>query len=132
MSSTFVYGVPYLGAGSGVISLMPSIRKPERQRTRTFIKAWREHRGLSQDQVAGRIEMSRENYGRIENGKVPYNQDVLEMTAIALNCSVSDLLERDPRVENSIDELRALMSRATESDQRRVIAVVKTLLQNNG
>jgi transcriptional regulator with XRE-family HTH domain len=111
---------------------MPSIRKPERQRTRTFIKAWREHRRLSQDQVAGRIEMSRENYGRIENGKIPYNQDVLEMAAIALNCSVSDLLEQDPRVESSIDELRALMSRATESDQRRVIAVVKTLLQNNG
>jgi transcriptional regulator with XRE-family HTH domain len=114
------------------IPAMPSIRKPERQRTRTFIKAWREHRGLSQDQVAGRIEMSRENYGRIENGKVPYNQDVLEMTAIALNCSVSDLLERDPRIENSIDELRALMSRASENDQKRALALLKTFFQNNG
>jgi transcriptional regulator with XRE-family HTH domain len=110
---------------------MAPIKKPTRKRTRTFIRAWRDHRGLNQEQMAGRVGMSRENYSRIENGKVPYNQDFLEMAAVALSCTVSDLLERDPRVESSIEELRSLMARATESDQRRVIAVVKTLLENN-
>lgn len=111
---------------------MPSVRKPDRQRTRTFIRAWREYRNLSQEQMAGRVEMSRENYSRIENGKVPYNQDVLEMSALALNCSVSDLLEQDPRIEDGIEELRALLRAASAPERRRVLAVVKTLLQNNG
>jgi transcriptional regulator with XRE-family HTH domain len=110
---------------------MPSIKKPERQRTRTYIRAWREYRGLSQEQMAGRVDMSRENYSRIENGKVPYNQDVLEMAAVGLSCSTSDLLERDPRIEDGVAELRSLLARATEPDRKRIIAVVKTLLQNN-
>lgn len=111
---------------------MPSVRKPERQRTRTFIRAWREYRKLSQEQMAGRVEMSRENYSRIENGKVPYNQDILEMAAVALNCSTSDLLERDPRIDDGVNELRSLLASASEPDRRRIIAVVKTLLENKG
>ena len=111
---------------------MPSVRKPERQRTRHFLRAWREYRKLSQEQMAGRVEMSRENYSRIENGKVPYNQDILEMSAVALNCTVSDLLERDPRIEDGIEELRSLLAKASDPDRRRILAVVKTMLQNNG
>jgi transcriptional regulator with XRE-family HTH domain len=111
---------------------MPSIRKPKRQRTAHFMRAWREYRNLSQEQMAGRVDMSRENYSRIENGKVPYNQDILEMAAVALNCSASDLLERDPRIEDGIEELRSMLARASEPDRRRIMAVVKTMLQNNG
>lgn len=109
---------------------MPSVKKPERQRTRTFIRAWRDFRGLSQEQMAGRVDMSRENYSKIENGKVPYNQDFLEMSAVALNCSVSDLLERDPVIETYVDELRRLMIPASENEQRQIIAIAKTLLEN--
>ena len=51
---------------------MPPVKKPPRNRHSTYIKAWREYRGLTQERVAERLNMSRENYGRIENGKVPY------------------------------------------------------------
>jgi len=131
MSSTFVHSVDYRGAIKAVVWLMPSVRKPNRQRTRTFIRAWREYRNLSQEQMAGRVGMSRENYSKIENGKVPYNQDFLELSAVALNCLASDLLERDPQVEDAVAELRKMMSRASENDRRRVVAVVKTLLENS-
>lgn len=111
-------------------SAMPSVKRPKRRRSRTFIKAWREFRQLSQERVASRIGISRENYGRIENGKVPYNQDFLELCADALNCSASDLLERDPFIEKQIDELRDLLDKATPTDRRRVLAAAKTYLEN--
>lgn len=79
-----------------------------------------------------RVDMSRENYSKIEAGKVPYNQDFLEQAAYALNCSVSDLLERDPAIDGYVEQLRRLMMSATENEQRQVIAVVKTLLENKG
>lgn len=112
--------------------MMPSVKKPGRTRTKTFIRAWREYRGLSQEKMAGRVEMSRENYSKIENGRVPYNQDFLEQAAIALSCSVSDLLERDPNIDTYIEQLRRLMTQTTEGEQKQILAIAKTLIENKG
>lgn len=110
---------------------MPAVSKAKRTRHRTFIAEWRAVRGLTQDRVAERMGISRENYGRIESGKVPYNQDTLELCAVALNCSVVDLLERDPNAERLVDKLRDLLETATPAEQSRIMAVAKTLLENN-
>ena len=110
---------------------MPPVPKPKRNRHRTFIAEWRAFKGLTQDRVAERIGISRENYGRIESGKIPYNQDTLELCADALGCSASDLLERDPNAEKMVDDLHELLSGASAEDHARVIAVAKTLLKNN-
>lgn len=111
---------------------MPPVKKPLRTRRPTFIRAWRGYRKLSQDRVAERIGISRENYGRIESGKVPYNQDFLEMCSVALNCTVSDLLEHHPTAEPEMDALRQLLASASDADKKRILAVAKTLLENNG
>ena len=111
---------------------MASVKKPKRRRTSTYIKAWRDFRNLTQDRVSERIGISRENYGRIENGKVPYNQDFLELCSLALNCTVADLLERDPRVEGMIDKLRRLMKDASPKDQNLIFEMAKTYLENKG
>jgi transcriptional regulator with XRE-family HTH domain len=75
---------------------MAAFPKPHRQRHRHFIKEWRRYRGLTQEQLAERLDMSRPNFSRIERGLTPYNQDVLEMMAEALRCEPADLLMRDP------------------------------------
>ncbi|WP_210255204.1 helix-turn-helix domain-containing protein [Ancylobacter pratisalsi] len=80
---------------------MAPIPKPKRQRQRHFIKQWRINANLTQQRAADRIGMSRENYGRIENGKVPYDQDFLEEAAKAFNCSPADLIMRDPSAPNA-------------------------------
>jgi transcriptional regulator with XRE-family HTH domain len=108
---------------------MPSVKKPERARTRHFMRQWREFRELSQQRVADRVGMSRENYGRIENGKIPYDQDILEMAADALNCSTADLLERDPIIEDAIYKLQKLLREATPMKRAQVLAVAETLLK---
>jgi transcriptional regulator with XRE-family HTH domain len=60
-----------------------ALQKP-RQRRRTFFREWREYRGLTQEQLAGRLETSVASISRIEKGTQPYTQDVLEALAEAL------------------------------------------------
>ena len=84
---------------------MPPVKKPTRQRRKHFLAEWRTYRGLTQEQVAERIGMSASNYGRIEGGSVPYNQDFLEEAAYALMCEPWDLLNRDPRKEGDVIDL---------------------------
>lgn len=111
---------------------MPPIKKPVRHRHRTFIRAWREFKNLSQEQVANRMGTSRENFSRIENGKVPYNQDTLEAAAEALGCSAADLLERNPTEELAIDKLRRLLLRATPDQEKAILRVAESLIENKG
>jgi transcriptional regulator with XRE-family HTH domain len=72
-----------------------AFQKP-RSRRRTFFKEWRIHRGLSQEQLADRLETSVPSISRIENGTQPYTQDVLEALAEALNTDPASLLMRNP------------------------------------
>ena len=76
--------------------------------------------------------VSRENYGRIENGKIPYNQDTLEACAEALGCTASDLLERNPVEEMAIDKLRRLLARATPEQEKTILRVAESLIENKG
>jgi len=111
---------------------MASVKKQKRNRSKTYIKAWRNLRELSQEKVAEKIGISRENYGRIESGKVPYNQDYLELCAETLNCTPADLLGCDPKMQNLVEQLHALVVRAHHSDQKRVLDIAKTLIENKG
>lgn len=67
-----------------------------RARRRTFFKEWRVHRGLSQEQLADRLETSVASISRIEKGTQPYTQDVLEALAEALMTDPASLLMRNP------------------------------------
>lgn len=78
-----------------------AFQKP-RARRRTFIKEWRQHRGLSQEQLADRLETSVASISRIEKGTQPYTQDVLEALADALMTDPASLLMRNPEDPDAI------------------------------
>lgn len=104
---------------------MAPVPKPKRERQRHFIAQWRKHLGLTQDQVAERIDMSRENYSKIERGLVPYNQDFLEAVADALGRSPADLIMRDP---NSIAwSIYDTLEKLPEKTRKQALAVIDAL-----
>lgn len=89
----------------------------ERKYGKTFIKEWREYRGLSLRRLADRIELvgpddtlSHASIGRIENGQQPYSQPILEALAEALNVTVTDLLSKDPTKEGEVVDLVRLIN----------------------
>ncbi len=90
---------------------------PERTLGKTYIRQWRLKRKLSLRQLANRMEVepggalvvSHASLGRIEQGKQPYSQEILEAIAGALQVSKAALLEINPEKEGEvIDLLRVL------------------------
>ena len=77
---------------------MAKIKKPKHKPT--FIRQWRKHRGLNQEQLAARVGVTQETISRVERGDIGYTQPMLEACADALNCSPADLIMRDPSRED--------------------------------
>lgn len=103
-----------------------AFQKP-RARRRTFFKEWRIHRGLSQEQLADRLETSVASISRIESGTQPYTQDVLEALSEALSTDPASLLMRNP---DTPDAIWSIWDQA-KSGERKLIeelarSVVKT------
>lgn len=103
----------------------------ERKYSKTYIREWREFRGLSLRRLADRIELegpaetiSHASIGRIEKGEQPYSQPILEALAHALNCSVTDLLSVDPTKEGEIIDLMRLIN---DKNRDQAIRVLKAL-----
>lgn len=80
---------------------------------KTYIKQWRKLRRLSLRQLAERLEStpggdllaSHASLSRIENGIQAYTQPVLEAVAVALDCTVLDLLGSNPEKEGELVDI---------------------------
>jgi DNA-binding Xre family transcriptional regulator len=57
-----------------------------------FVRAWREHRGMTTEQLANRIEMSVATVSRLESGDKEWTSSQLDALAEALGCQPKDLL----------------------------------------
>lgn len=93
-------------------------------KSRHFIREWRKFRGLTLEQLAERIGMSHQNLGKVERGKVPYNQNLLEALADELRCAPPDLVMRDP---SDPDGLWSIHDRLKPVQRRQLVAIAKTL-----
>lgn len=87
------------------------------ERPKHFLREWRKHRGfksigaaieraheLLSDRVIAegeegdmkRLGLSQSNISRVESGKIPYNQDLLEILAEVYTTDVASLIIRNP------------------------------------
>jgi transcriptional regulator with XRE-family HTH domain len=106
---------------------------PDMDRHPTYLKQWRLHRGFTQNQVVDRLVIHDDenlprttaSLSRIENGKQPYSQPILEALAEIYESEPGELLSRDPRKEGDIIDL---MARLKPFQQEQAIAVIEGLL----
>ncbi len=103
---------------------------------RTFLKQWREHVHLTQEQAAARIaelmgkpDFDRSLLSKVENAKSPYTQRLLEAAAEAYGCEVEDLLIRDPSDKNAIWSIHDNLKKATPEQVEQVETVTDALLK---
>lgn len=94
-----------------------------------FVRQWREFRGLSQETLADRLDMSAAQLSRIETGKQPYTQDFLEAAAEALMADVPTLLLRDPSKDdpNDPNSIWSLWDHAKPAERRLIVGLAKTV-----
>jgi len=91
-----------------------------------YLREWREHRNLTQQQLADRLDTTAATISRIEGGKRDYTGAFLLGASFALNCHPSDLISRPPTAFS----LDAATRSAPEPVQAQIRAVVETLLKS--
>lgn len=103
-------------------ALLSRLRESEnvrvmQERPKHYLREWRKHRGFSSigaaieraheilsDRVIAegeegdmkRLGLSQSNISRVESGKIPYNQDLLEILAEVYQTDVASLIIRNP------------------------------------
>lgn len=108
---------------------MPPVAKPKRQYRRTFLKEWREYRGLSQEQASERLEMDRSNLSRVERGQIPYSQGLLEAAAEAYSCEPWDLLNVNPLKAREVVDISDLLKKATPEERAEILGYARGRLK---
>lgn len=106
-----------------------------------YLRAWRESLDLSLENVAARIvelsadralanpegrplRMTHATLSRIERGKLPYNQHLLEVLAEIYKTDPASLLMRDP---SSADAIWSIWSQLSAPQKTQVIEIAKTI-----
>lgn len=101
---------------------------PKPKKAHHFIREWRKYRGLTQEQLALRIDGTSGAISQLENGIINYTQPTLEAIAYALMCEPGDLLSRDPAKEGEVVDLMRLIREKNASGT--VMAFLKALPSN--
>lgn len=91
----------------------------------THLREWREHRDYSLEEAAEEFGMTHGQLSRIERGKSPYSQRLLENAAVLYRCTVIDLLSRAPDEAESLFAAYAELDEAGRQQAARLIAAIK-------
>lgn len=91
---------------------------------RWFLREWREKVGLTQEQLAERLETNKGQISKLENSRQRVNDDWLNGYAVALDIEPGDLL-RDPE-RPTIDDL---LKGVSEAERDQAISVLRALLK---
>ncbi|QRY69141.1 helix-turn-helix domain-containing protein [Ensifer sp. PDNC004] len=76
---------------------MAPVKKPKPVLGQTYLRHWREHKGIGQQTAADSINVSRGLLSKMENATSPYLQQHLEGLAKLYGCKPADLLGTDPQ-----------------------------------
>lgn len=107
---------------TGIDKITPT-RKP------TFLREWRKHVRLSQEEAAARIGIKQGTLSKIERRELPYNQDFLEQVALAYGCDPEDILSINPLKPDPPRLVYEQLRAASPVMQRRALDVLEALLK---
>ena len=99
---------------------------------KTFIRAWRKHRGLTLEQLSSRMEelgeadLGPSALSMLERGQRAYTQQSLEALAMALGTDVASLLMRDP---TDPDAIWSVWDHAKPGERQMIVEIAKTVVK---
>lgn len=102
-----------------------------------YLREWREHRGYTQAQVVAFLEGMEDpklptttaSLSRLENGKQPYSQPVLEALAHIYGTEAGNLLDHNPKKEGEVIDFLAKLD---EAQQKQLLAIAQALVSSSG
>jgi transcriptional regulator with XRE-family HTH domain len=99
--------------------------RTQKRRRPHYIAAWRKRAKLTQYQLAELVGTNPGNLSRVETGRQPYTQDLLEAVAAVLKIAPAALIAQDPHDPTGIWEIWDKASR-TQREQIADLARVVT------
>lgn len=109
---------------------MPPVKRPPRDRNRTYIREWRDYREKQQDAVAAELDISASTLSRLETGKSPYDQDVIERLAIIYRCDPEDLISINPLQPDPPRLIYDRLKAAPLEIQKRALEILEVILKS--
>lgn len=100
--------------------------KEKVERRRIFLQQWRKYRGLTQEELAERVGMSKGNISQLEQAIQGYSQEGLEALADVLQCDPGQLLNVDPTKD---DAIWSIWERAKPAERTMIVEVAKTIVK---
>jgi len=103
---------------------------PHGSRPAHFLKAWREHAGLTQDEAIAALaavgtSLSKPSISRLENGHQPYSEPILLALSAVYQSSPAELIGRDPAGGRSLDSLVASLP---PQERARLLAAIRAFV----
>lgn len=103
----------------------------------TYLKHWRKHRGYTQDDVVNRLAalddpmlpQTAASLSRLENGKQPYSQRILEALADIYSCEPDQLIGHHPERAGDIIDMVAHLD---DRKRQQAIAIIDALIRADG
>lgn len=89
-----------------------------------YIKEWRKHRGMTQDEFGELVGVDRSYVSKIETGKQRYDQPFLEAAAQILKVQPAELLSRAPK---DPDGIWSIWEELNSTERLRLVEIGKTL-----
>jgi len=73
---------------------------------RTYFKEWREWKGWTQQELADRMETTKQTVSRVESGKRPWSKDYLESFSYVIGCPrPEDPITCPPGTPRTLDDM---------------------------
>lgn len=102
-----------------------------------YLKHWRKHRHYTQDQVVDRLAafddpnlpQTTASLSRIENGKQPYSQRIIEALAEIYQCEPHELIGRNPEVAGDVIDM---LFKLSESQRRQIHVIIEAISREAG
>lgn len=97
-----------------------------------YLRAWRKHGKYSLEELAGIVGTTHATLSRIERGKLPYSQPLLEALAKELETTIGSLLMRDPGKPASIwDVVEQIPASERDNAAKALTGFIKKTGQTN-
>lgn len=100
-----------------------------KMKRKLFLREWRKHRNLTQDQLAERSSVTQGMISQLENGSTDYTGETLERLAHALDCQPGDLIMRDP---TDTEAPWTIWETLSPVERRQAIGILQALKRASG
>lgn len=135
---------PLCGALAAARQCAPMARPDHQSSQRQFLRVWRKHRKLSQEELADRAGVTHGLISQLERGITGLTHDRLESLANVLGCNAADLLAGPPPAIDAnpeppipadlgrLGEALSLFSQLSEGRQRRIVESIEDAARAEG